>query len=57
MALAKRTADYPEGARFIRKVEVLWAADLFLNRPNDVHRAGSIDVPPWGIVTSRVEWP
>ena len=32
MAAAKRTADYPEGSRFIWNVEVLWAADLFLKR-------------------------
>ena len=32
MALAERTADYPEGARFVWNVEVLWAADLFLQR-------------------------
>ena len=32
LADARRTADYPEGARFVWNVEVLWAADLFLNR-------------------------
>lgn len=32
MADARRTAGYPEGARFIWNVEVLWAADLFLQR-------------------------
>ena len=32
MALAERTADYPEGSRFVWNVEVLWAADLFLQR-------------------------
>ena len=32
MADARRTADYPEGARFVWNVEVLWAADLFLQR-------------------------
>jgi alpha-mannosidase len=32
MEIARRTADYPEGARFIWNVEVLWAADLFLRR-------------------------
>lgn len=32
MADARRTADYPEGARFIWNVEVLWAADLYLRR-------------------------
>lgn len=32
LADARRTAHYPEGARFIWNVEVLWAADLFLDR-------------------------
>lgn len=32
MAEARRTADYPAGARFVWNVEVLWAADLFLRR-------------------------
>ena len=32
MAEARRTADYPKGARFVWNVEVLWAADLFLQR-------------------------
>ena len=32
MAEARRTASYPEGARFVWNVEVLWAADLFLQR-------------------------
>jgi alpha-mannosidase len=32
MALAEKTAGYPEGARFVWNVEVLWAADLFLQR-------------------------
>jgi hypothetical protein len=31
MAAAKRTADYPPGARFVWNVEVLWAADLYLH--------------------------
>lgn len=29
---AQQTADYPEGARFVWNVEVLWAADLYLHR-------------------------
>ncbi len=39
MAAAKRTASYPEGARFVWNVEVLWAADLYLHRMNDAQRA------------------
>jgi hypothetical protein len=39
MALAERTASYPEGARFVWNVEVLWAADLFLQRMEAPRRA------------------
>lgn len=39
MAAAKRTADYPPGARFIWNVEVLWAADLYLHRLSEQQRA------------------
>lgn len=38
LADARRTADYPEGARFVWNVEVLWAADLFLQRLPQKHR-------------------
>ena len=31
---ARRTAHYPEGARFVWNVEELWAADLYLRRMN-----------------------
>ena len=36
---ARKTADYPEGARFVWNVEVLWAADLYLQRLNESQRA------------------
>ena len=36
---ARKTAGYPEGARFVWNVEVLWAADLYLRRLNDQQRA------------------
>jgi len=36
---AERTADYPEGARFVWNVEVLWAADLYLRRLDEAQRA------------------
>ena len=42
MAAAKSTADYPEGARFVWNVEVLWAADLFLKRLDETQRAAFI---------------
>jgi len=32
IAAARRTADYPVGARFVWNLEVLWPADLFLRR-------------------------
>ena len=32
MELARKTAQYPEGARFVWNLEVLWGADLFLKR-------------------------
>ena len=32
MELAQKTEHYPEGARFVWNLEVLWGADLFLNR-------------------------
>jgi hypothetical protein len=38
LAAARRTASYPEGARFVWNVEVLWAADLYLRRLDEVQR-------------------
>jgi alpha-mannosidase len=35
---ARATADYPQGARFIWNVEVLWAADLYLQRMSELER-------------------
>jgi len=35
MEIARRTANYPKGSRFIWNVEVGWAADLYLNRMNE----------------------
>ena len=32
LAAARRTAEYPEGSRFVWNVEVGWAADLYLQR-------------------------
>ncbi|MEN6336508.1 MAG: polysaccharide lyase family protein [Phycisphaerales bacterium] len=50
IAAAKRTADYPEGARFIWNVEVLWAADLYLRRLDDQQRADFLDAVKKGQV-------
>jgi alpha-mannosidase len=41
--LARRTATYPEGARFIWNLEVLWGADLFLRRKSEPERAALIE--------------
>ncbi len=38
MAIARRTAGYPAGARFVWNVEVLWAADLYLRRLGETQR-------------------
>jgi hypothetical protein len=40
---ARRTASYPEGARFVWNVEVLWAADLYLHRLDDAQRAAFLE--------------
>lgn len=40
---ARRTASYPEGARFVWNVEVLWAADLYLRRRPEAERQAFFD--------------
>jgi len=47
---ARQTADYPEGARFIWNVEVLWAADLYLQRLSNERRAEFFDAVKKGWV-------
>ena len=39
MDLARKTEKYPEGARFVWNLEVLWGADLFLKRRPESDRA------------------
>lgn len=39
LAEARRTAHYPKGARFVWNVEVMWSADLFLQRLPEKRRA------------------
>lgn len=51
IAAARRTADYPEGARFVWNVEVGWAADLFLERMNDSEREEFYDAVKKGQVS------
>lgn len=41
--LARRTADYPEGARFVWNLEVLWGADLFMRRKSPAEKSEFID--------------
>lgn len=41
--LARKTANYPEGARFIRNLEVLWSADLFIRRKSQAEKDDFID--------------
>lgn len=43
MADARRTASYPEGARFVWNVEVFWGADLFLRRLPEKYHAEFFD--------------
>ena len=50
MAAAKRTASYPEGARFVWNVEVGWAADLYLRRLSEPQRADFLDAVKKGQV-------
>ncbi|MBK9140822.1 MAG: hypothetical protein IPM17_19060 [Verrucomicrobia bacterium] len=50
IAHADRTKDYPEGARFVWNVEVLWAADLYLRRLDDAQRARFFDAVKRGQV-------
>lgn len=43
MDLARKTADYPEGARFVWNLEVLWGADLYMRRKPEAEKADFID--------------
>lgn len=51
IAAARKTADYPEGARFKWSVEVLWAADLYQRRMDDRQRAEFMDAVKKGQVS------
>jgi alpha-mannosidase len=48
--IARKTANYPEGARLVWNVEVLWAADLYLQRLDEKHRADFFDAVKKGQV-------
>jgi hypothetical protein len=50
IAYARKTADYPGGARFVWNVEVLWAADLYLHRLSEAQRVSFLDAVQKGQV-------
>lgn len=41
--LARKTANYPEGARFVWNLEVLWSADLYMRRKSQAEKDEFID--------------
>ncbi|WP_263381279.1 glycoside hydrolase family 38 N-terminal domain-containing protein [Granulicella arctica] len=43
IALARKTADYPEGSRFVWNLEVLWGADLYMKRRSPKEKAELIE--------------
>ena len=51
IAAAQKTASYPEGARFVWNVEVLWAADLYLHRLDDRQKEAFLEAVRKGQVT------
>ncbi len=48
--LARKTADYPEGSRFVWNLEVLWGADLYMQRGSESAKAELIDAVQKGWV-------
>lgn len=50
MELAKKTAGYPEGSRFVWNLEVLWGADLFMRRRPQADRDAFVDAVKKGWV-------
>lgn len=49
--LARKTSTYPEGARFVWNLEVLWGADLYMQRKSDAEKAAFIDAVKKGWVS------
>ncbi len=43
MELANKTASYPEGARFIWNLEVLWGCDFFMQRRSEAERRALVE--------------
>ena len=50
MDLARRTAAYPEGARFVWNLEILWGADLFMQRKTEPEKSAFIQAVKKGWV-------
>ncbi len=50
MDLARRTAAYPEGARFVWNLEVLWGADLLMRRKTEAEKTAFIQAVKKGWV-------
>ncbi|HSU57412.1 MAG TPA: glycoside hydrolase family 38 C-terminal domain-containing protein, partial [Candidatus Dormibacteraeota bacterium] len=48
--IARSTAGYPEGARFVWNVEVLWAADLYLHRLSETQKTAFMEAVQKGWV-------
>ena len=53
IAYARKTAAYPEGARFVWNVEVLWAADLYLHRLSPAQRSDFLEAVKDGQVVAQ----
>ena len=51
MELARATASYPEGARFVWNLEVLWGADQFLRRKSPAEQAEFVDAVKKGWIS------
>jgi len=49
--IARKTKDYPEGSKFVWNVEVLWAADLYLQRQSDARKKELSDAVDKGWVS------
>jgi len=49
--LARKTANYPEGARFVWNLEVLWGADLYMRRKSQAEKNEFIDAVKKGWVS------
>lgn len=41
--LARKTAEYPEGSRFVWNLEVLWGADMYMQRRSEVDKAALVE--------------